>query len=328
MAWNPAAPANNSALASAPIRDNFAALDPLFQRMTATLLTFPEGAAPGTPAANTVSAYAKTDGRLYAKDDTGAESLLGVPALTASQVLFGAASGGTIAQSSKLLFDATPGNLRLNGAGVGTSGQGVLALGPSTAPTTSPVDTVQLWAQNFADQAGSAGLHVRDERGGRYMLASYDNGGVPTAYVRVWDPSSVVNIDLRALPTAGIVGVDQDVPLQLIQNAQVKLTLEASDWVTVNTGLFSISADMGGDTLNVRMAIPGGHEYYFLNGGTGSGFGPGAFRLYDSTAGKTRIMWAADGNLLLGLGNIEARIVSQTGPDSAGPGWRYLVIAN
>lgn len=41
---------------------------------------FAEGAAPGTPASGLVIAYAKSDGLLYAKDDTGAETVLGAAA--------------------------------------------------------------------------------------------------------------------------------------------------------------------------------------------------------------------------------------------------------
>jgi len=36
-------------------------------------LNIPEQTAPATPAANTVVIYAKADGRLYYKDDTGLE---------------------------------------------------------------------------------------------------------------------------------------------------------------------------------------------------------------------------------------------------------------
>ena len=39
-----------------------------------TKLTFVEAAAPGTPPSGHVYLYAKTDGRLYSKDDAGVES--------------------------------------------------------------------------------------------------------------------------------------------------------------------------------------------------------------------------------------------------------------
>lgn len=40
-------------------------------------LLFAEGAAPGTPSAGNVRVYAKPDGKLYSKDDTGVETALG-----------------------------------------------------------------------------------------------------------------------------------------------------------------------------------------------------------------------------------------------------------
>ncbi len=39
-----------------------------------TTMTFAEGSAPGTPPSGHVYLYAKTDGRLYSKDDAGTES--------------------------------------------------------------------------------------------------------------------------------------------------------------------------------------------------------------------------------------------------------------
>ena len=39
-----------------------------------------EGAVPGTPSPNTVTIYAKVDGLVYSKADTGVETALGVSA--------------------------------------------------------------------------------------------------------------------------------------------------------------------------------------------------------------------------------------------------------
>ena len=59
-------------------------------------LLFTEGAAPATPAANTVIAYAKTDGKLYSKDDTGAETALGGGGGSSSIEIVSTISSGTI----------------------------------------------------------------------------------------------------------------------------------------------------------------------------------------------------------------------------------------
>ena len=44
--------------------------------MTAGKINLETGTAPGTPASNIVSFYAKTDKKVYLKDDTGTETLL------------------------------------------------------------------------------------------------------------------------------------------------------------------------------------------------------------------------------------------------------------
>lgn len=52
-------------------------------------------------------------------------------------------------------------NLSLGGGTVGTSGVGVLTLGNSTVPSTSPADTVQLFSTDIS--AGNASLGIRTE---------------------------------------------------------------------------------------------------------------------------------------------------------------------
>jgi hypothetical protein len=63
-------------------------------------------------------------------------------------------------------------------AAIGTSGVGVLALGSSTAPTTSPVDTVQLYTQDLGGEAGSRALTIRDERGNITQIGTITVSGL------------------------------------------------------------------------------------------------------------------------------------------------------
>ena len=56
-----------------------------------------EAAAPATPAANTVAIYAKSDGKIYSKDDTGVEILMSL----------GAGSGVTLDSISNAIADGT-----------------------------------------------------------------------------------------------------------------------------------------------------------------------------------------------------------------------------
>jgi len=65
----------------------------------------------------------------------------------------------------------------------GTAAVGVLGLGTATAPTTSPVDVVQLWAADINAVAGEHGLHIRDELGGVYKIGAgimWASGTKPT----------------------------------------------------------------------------------------------------------------------------------------------------
>src|SRR4030095_14480651 len=72
---------------------------------------------------------------------------------------------------------------------IGTSGVGVLALGASTVPTTSPVDTGQLYTADFQGEAGSRSLGIRDERGGQYGVGSMAAGITEIQLIR---PNGIV----------------------------------------------------------------------------------------------------------------------------------------
>ena len=56
------------------------------------------------------------------------------------------------------------GNVTIAGASPGTNAVGVLVMGPATAPSTSPADTVQSYECDVAG-AGTGGLCIRDEGG-------------------------------------------------------------------------------------------------------------------------------------------------------------------
>lgn len=65
----------------------------------------------------------------------------------------------------RLAAGAGAGNLLIgtSAGAIGTSGAGVLAMTLSTAPTTSPTDTAQIWATDMQGTAGNAGFHMRNE---------------------------------------------------------------------------------------------------------------------------------------------------------------------
>lgn len=81
-----------------------------------TSLLFEEGTAPSTPSSGQVRLYAKSDGKLYAKDDAGAETELGG----------GGGSGDVVGPASSTnnhvaLFDGTTGKLLKDGGALPTA---------------------------------------------------------------------------------------------------------------------------------------------------------------------------------------------------------------
>jgi hypothetical protein len=129
------------------------------------------------------------------------------------------AAGPTLAGESMLVYDPTNNNLKLFGGTIGTSGQGVLALGASTIPTTSPVDTLQFYTEDFGAEAGSRSLTIRDERGGRTTIGS----GLSGLYFS--QVTGSMTLRLVAGSTAAQIGTASNHPLGLIQSGVERLRL-------------------------------------------------------------------------------------------------------
>src|SRR4030095_3424167 len=197
MAWNPAIPATNADLLSAPVRDNFSARDTALMAALATLANgqvLTKAAGPvlaGVPTSTdghvlTLSGGAPTRGGPSGARDLSAGGASGTPprlAAVATGTVLASAGVGTAPT-----WSASPAvtDLKLSGGVIGTSGVGVLAIGPSTAPTTSPVDTVQFYTQDFLGGAGSRSWVIRDERGGTAGIGSAAATG-PT--IRLTNPN-------------------------------------------------------------------------------------------------------------------------------------------
>lgn len=75
-----------------------------------TTTTFPEAAAPSTPATNNVVVYAKIDGRMYSKDDAGTETALGVAGAGTGDVV----GPGSATNNALARFDTGTGKLIQN----------------------------------------------------------------------------------------------------------------------------------------------------------------------------------------------------------------------
>lgn len=87
-------------------------------------INLPEGAAASTPPAGVVTLYAKSDGKLYSKDDAGTETELGASGSGSGDVVGPASS----VDSEIALFDSTTGKLikRATGSGIAKITSGVL----------------------------------------------------------------------------------------------------------------------------------------------------------------------------------------------------------
>jgi hypothetical protein len=140
-------------------------------------------------------------------------------------------------------------NLLLNGGIIGTSGVGVIAMGPATAPTSSPVDTVQLYTIDW-DTSGRS-LQIRDERGGFCTFGS--DSGIGTT-LRLLDRTQAVLTDLYADTAGGGVGTFNNVPFGM--------------WV--NNGASGASIQLRTDG-HIMMALGGTGSRLVTNGAPDSG---------------------------------------------------------
>lgn len=78
--------------------------------------------------------------------------------------------------TTNLFINGSTGSIGFGTTTFGTSAAGVLGINNGTAPTTSPANMVQLWAE---DVAASSELRVRDEGGTVTTLSPHNFSGIP-----------------------------------------------------------------------------------------------------------------------------------------------------
>jgi hypothetical protein len=298
MVWDPAIPATNADLLSAPVRDNFGALD---TALMAALATLANGAV-----------LTKAAGPVIA----------GVLGMATGAVL---ASAGV---NTAPVWSVSPAltDLKLGGGTIGTSGVGVLAIGPSTAPTTSPVDTVQLYTRDFVGEGGSRGLELRDERGGTINLVSHSSG----TYVRLTNPAGSHQADFVVGPTANVsIGSVTNTPVHLITNNIAVVTIGTNGGLGIGRTPTVTGLDIYRTTrASMRLDSSGGHSYDIFVGGTGDA-GLGSWHVFNNTTGRYRLVFTSDDQTYLSCaGQTNHRLVMQGAIDSGGAGYRQLIIAN
>ena len=236
-----------------------------------------------------------------------------VPTLTAGSVVFAGATGGLSQDNANLFWDDTNNNLRLFGATVGTSGAGVLALGPGTAPTTSPVDTVQISTADYETEAGSRALYVRDERGGQYAMGTLATGA---ANLSVINPAGTVRVGLRAETTSSFVGTITNQPFYLMANNIGTMQIGTSGTVTL----------MGFASLGWSLASTGGHLWNLASDTSGGG----RFFISDSNTGNTLLSCEATNVIYMFFAtDLNAvRMLRLGAVDSGGAGYRMVRVPN
>jgi hypothetical protein len=326
MVWDPTIPATNADLVSAPVRGNFQALDtalmapviaaPLHALLKVNASDVLGGIAPGTNGhVLTMTAGVPTWSALPV--DPGFAN----PLTTAGDLLVGGASGapgrlaavatGAVLASAGVgtapTWSGSPAltDVKLGGGTIGTSGVGVLALGPSTAPTTSPVDTVQGYTLDLEGEAGSRAVGLRDERGMVLEVGStstYTGIGTATA---------------------------SNQPMQLwAGNPRKRYHFSTTGDVTIPNALL---INQPATTAIVRMDASsiGGRQYDLFSGGTGTTYGSaGYWGVRDMTGTRNLMEFRSDGRFYLRTGDVAPRLVWVGAIDSGGAGYRQLLITN
>lgn len=98
------------------------------------------------------------------------------------------ATKGKIIFGTDIVIDEASDNVGIGLSAWGTSAAKVLGIANGTAPTTSPVDAVQIWAADCNGTGGKSGLHIRSEDATSYVLSDYF--GIGTL-----KPSAIVDIE-------------------------------------------------------------------------------------------------------------------------------------
>jgi hypothetical protein len=173
---------------------------------------------------------------------------------TPGSVLFAGASGAIAQDNANLFFDDTNNNLRLFGGLVGTSGARVLALGDGTVPNPV-VDTVQIVAHDYDDEAGSKVFYMRDERGAHFRMGSLANG---ISRISIVSPSfTEAKMEAKEDGTA-FFGATANITVRFGQNNSERITL-ASD-----ANIYLILPGLTGRTIAYGAPDSGGAGYRML----------------------------------------------------------------
>ena len=258
--------------------------------------------------------------------------------ITQGSVMFAGASGLVSQDNTNLFWDDTNNNLRLFGGTAGTSAQRVLALGLAAKPTSNPADTVQLGVVDW-EGGPSASFCIYSEAGYSTTIGGGSaNGGLLMTNGTV---------DLWLGLTAG-----GSTTLRTNTNHILSLGTNATErWHVLTSGHFQPAAhnlyDIGVDGLSevrrifttdyircyngasTTIIYPGTVTFSQSGANTHQWFYSGTvFGLYDIVQGWNIYFDQSHNCVIRCAGGAAARSIGHTAPDTAGAGWRYMLIQN
>jgi len=206
-------------------------------------LIFDEGTAPSTPSTGKVTVYAKTDGLLYFKDDTGAEYNVGSPSQTGN--------AGKV--------------LKTNGTTASWDGSGVLGTAvASTSGTAIDFTSIPSWVKRVTVLFSS----VSTSGSSQLIVQLGDSGGIETTGYQ----SSASNTADTVNSTVGIVFCDGSATSAgaLYTGALTFVNITGTTWIADGSGIregVNSGSIAGGKTLSstldrVRITTAGGTDTF------------------------------------------------------------------
>lgn len=144
---------------------------------------------------------------------------------TQGSVVFAGASGIYTQDNGNFFYDGTNHNLLLGGATAGTNGAKLLALGLSTAPTTSPANVAQVYGGQI-NGAGTAGVIIRDEVASTMQFGGYNAGSAQ--FLLTASGGNQVYFAYDTGSTRMLVGTNQSFPVAITPNNTLALFLNDS----------------------------------------------------------------------------------------------------
>lgn len=251
-------------------------------------LVLPEQAAAATPGTGTVAFYAKSDGRLYGKDDAGTEFLAGMPAQIAGNV---DVLAGMVTQGLRAASADPPLNL----------GTGALTAGSSSFVLAAADITVSIDANAGQNRA----LTFRSAGSDRWIVRANSTA----------ESGSDVGSDLDFVSRTD-AGALKSTVLRLVRSTGAAQFVGA---VSASSGTFTNSVSTGGTPASTgTMRFSNGFTAYFRNNANSADikvmdFGAGDIAQFWGSSAGLSLVTASSGNINMAPNGSTGAIFSPTG---------------